>query len=105
MDQLDAAPIGRGAFARLHVQCDVEIVDDDQQLAEQVEHRLVGLRAALALDALAIVVELGRLAHPAVVVVIAFALQIRSRIGRNDRVRAPGAFCRGILNLFLSHKT
>ena len=61
MDQLDALAIGAGA-SPLDGQRAIEIVDDEQQLLQQIGHRLVGLLAAFAFDAPAIVVELGALA-------------------------------------------
>ena len=77
VDQLDALAVRRAAVAGVHRQRAIEIVDDEQQISQQVDDRLVGLLAALALDALAVVVELGGLAQQAIVVVVALALQIR----------------------------
>ena len=74
MNQLDALAIGVAAFAGVDRQRAVEVVDDEQQLEQQIGDRLVGLLAALALDALAVVVELGGLAQQPIVVVVALAL-------------------------------
>ena len=67
VNQLDALAVRGAAVAGVDGQRAVEIVDDEQQLQQQIDDRLVGLLAALALDALAVVVELGGLAQPAIV--------------------------------------
>ena len=78
VNQLDAFPVGRAAFAGVDRQRAVEIVDDEQQFLQEIDDRLVGLLAALAFDALAVVVELGGLPQPAIVVVVALALEVGS---------------------------
>ena len=83
VNQLDALPVGARVLARVDRQRAVEVVDDEQQLVQQIDDRLIGLLAALAFDALAVVVELGGLAQPAVVVVVALALE-RCRVGRSS---------------------
>ena len=54
----------------------------EQQLQQQADDGLVGLLAAFAIDALPVVVELGRLAQQTIAVVVAFALQLRDLFGR-----------------------
>ena len=73
----------------IHGQRTIEIVDDEQQLEQQVDNFLIRLLAAFALDALPVVVELGRLAHPAVLIVVALALQVGHLIGRNECLGRP----------------
>ncbi len=101
MNQLDALAIGSAALAGVDRQRAIEVVHDQQQLLEDVDDRLIGLLAPLALDALAVVVELRALAEPAILVVVALPLQIGDL----------GAFGFGdggvgsVVQRFISHKT
>jgi hypothetical protein len=81
VNQLDALAVRGLALAAVHGQRAVEVVHDEQQLLQQVDDRLVGLLAALALDALAVVVELGALAQPPI------AKSSRSRCSRRPASR------------------
>ena len=80
MDQLDALAVRLRAVAGLDGERQIEVVDDEQQILQQIDDRLVGLLAALALDALAVVVELGGLAQQAIVEVVALALRAPSGV-------------------------
>ena len=76
---------------RRRVEGAIEIVDDRQQIADHVRGRPFDHLLAIAIDALAEVVELGGLAEQAIVEIVAFFLQ---RIGR--RAGAPVS-CGGLL--------
>ena len=91
VNELDALAVRVAAVAGLDRQRAVEVVDDEQQLLQQIDDGLVGLLAALALDALAIVVELGRLAQPPIVVVVALAAEIVGRVAARSGVMVPSA--------------
>ena len=75
VDHLDALAVRRAAFARIDGEREIEVVDHRQQILEQRRHGPIRLFAALALDALAVVVELGDLSHVPVVVLVALALE------------------------------
>jgi hypothetical protein len=75
----------KSTLAGVDGQRPVEVVDHAQQLQQQVSHRLVGLLAPLAFDPLAIVVELGALAQPPILEVVALALDL-ARLGAIGRL-------------------
>ena len=77
----------------------IEIVDDQQQFLQQIDHRLVALLAPLALDPLAVVVEFRALAEPAVLEVVALALQI----GKLGVFRRRDRGVRSVVHRFISH--
>ena len=98
VDQLDALAVG-AAFVAADRERAIEIVDHQQELLQDVDDRLVALLAPLALDPLAVVVELGALAEPAILEVVALALQVGKLgvFGRRDRG------VRSVVHRFISH--
>ena len=82
MDQLHPFSISRAAVAGVDRQGAVEIVDDQEQFFQEVGDPLIRLLATLAVDPLAVVVELRGFPQPAVVEIVALALKLGDRVGR-----------------------
>ena len=100
MNELDALTIRcAGLAAGIDGERAVEVVDDEQQLQQEIDHGLVGLLAALALDAFAVVVELRALAHPAILEIVALALEVAELRG-HGRARRVGR----VGQRFISHR-
>ena len=78
IDQLDACRDSRRPRAGVDGQRAIEIVDDGSTILQQVDDRLVGVLAPLALDPLAVVVELGGLAEQPVLI----ARRVRAGVRR-----------------------
>ncbi len=77
MDELDAFAIGfRAVGAGVGLQRAFEVVDERQQIAHGVGRDRLGHALPIALDALAVVVELGRLAEQPVVEIVALPLEL-----------------------------
>ena len=96
VNQLDALAVRGAAFAGVDGHRAIEIVNHREQVLQQIDDGLIGLLAALAFDALAVIVELGALAEPAILVVVALALQLGGIGGRRRRFRRVG-------HRFISH--
>jgi len=77
------------------------VIDEIKKV--KIDNGLIALLAALALHALAVVVELRGLAHPPVVVVVTLALQIGNGIGRDHRLAAARLGGR-LSNRFVGHR-
>jgi hypothetical protein len=96
VDQLDALAVGAASLAARR-SARGRSRRRQQQVLQQIDDRLVGLLAALALDPLAVVVELGALAQPAILVVVALALEVGEsrgsggcrRVRSSSQVRQP----------------
>ena len=82
VNELDAFAVRVRLRPGLHRQRAIEVVDDRQQRVKEIDDRIVGLLAPLAIDALAVVVELGGRAQPLVVEIVALAAHFRDRVGR-----------------------
>ena len=80
MDQLDALAVALGVGADRRLERALEVVDDRQQILDGVSRGGVGLVAALAIDALAIVVELGRRPQQAILQRVLLAPQLGASI-------------------------
>jgi len=65
----------RRVFAMFDLESAVEVVHDRQELEQETDDGFVGVLAALAFDALAVVVEFGGLSEQPIVVVVPLALQ------------------------------
>ena len=77
MDELDAAAIGfRAVGAGVGLERALEIVDERQQIPHDVGGDRLGHALPIALDALAVVVELGGLAQQPIVEVVALPLEL-----------------------------
>ncbi len=78
VDQLDAAPDRLGRFGpRVGLEGALHVVDEREELFQQIRRRSLRQLNALALGALAVVVELGRLAQEPVVVLVPLLFQFR----------------------------
>ena len=83
MDELDALAIGfRAVGAGVGLQRPFEIVDERKEIADDVGRDRFGCALTVAFDALAVVVEFGRLAQQPIVVVVALLLEL---VGVDDR--------------------
>ena len=80
VDDLDAGAVGLGAGAGIGAQRALEVVHDRQQVLEHRRGRALAGLAALALDALAVVVELGRRAQQAIVELVTLLLERGERV-------------------------
>ena len=77
VNQLDAAADTRRRLAAgVRLERALEVVHQRQQLLDDARGRRVGQRLPIALDALAVVVELGRLPQQQIVELVALALQL-----------------------------
>lgn len=74
--QLDTSAVCVSSFGRLRLQRTLEVIDERQQLLEHISRRGLRLGLALALDALAIVVEFGGLPKQSIVVFVTLALEL-----------------------------
>ena len=76
VDQLDARAVARERGGRIGCrrrgERALEVVDERQHVLQQLGRGVLGQLAALAIDALAVVVELGRRAQQPVAVIVAF---------------------------------
>jgi hypothetical protein len=75
MNQLDTFPKCVDVAAARCLQRALEVVDDRQKITECVRRERLGLFAPIALDPLAVVVELGRRAKQAILERVLFAAQ------------------------------
>jgi hypothetical protein len=87
MDELDASPVGLRGWWRIGCQRPFEVVHHRQQIAKHIGRGPLGEFLALALDALAEVVELRALPEQPVVELVALFLEL---LGRGAGGRSVG---------------
>ncbi len=75
MNEFDALPEPLGLGARRRLQGALEVVDDGQQVADRIRGRRFSLLASVAVNTLAVIVELGGCAKQAVLQSVFLALQ------------------------------
>ena len=99
MDELDAAAVRvRRVGAHVRFQRPLEIVDERQQIANQICSGSFRAALPIALDSLAVVVELRRLAKQSIVVLVALTLNL---VGVDGRANGTAGFTGICFQLFV----
>jgi hypothetical protein len=99
MDELDAAAIGfRAISTGVGLERAFEIVDEREEIANHVRRDRVSHALPVTLDALAVIVELGRLAKEPIIEIVTLPLQFVCIDNRRSVIHGIG---RGLFVLFV----